>query len=266
MKKAVLMTALMVAVTGAQAVTLQSGTAGPDIVDVGGATIGGFHGPLGAPAIGVHDSGELISLQSIESFTFHDYVTSEGVDFAHHQLAPGFIHTNPQPGEEALGIGMDGIKIPDVGKDVYFGLASVEGTSANQHQAWYVGDQDGFVLPTSSTDYAAVALLALPTTSVNSPEILTGELTLNVSGTSSLSGTLTNGSGATQNNLLIQATGNDAFSGTSTYYVGTGSAPSSNGSVTGHFFGNGSTGNSALAGVAEGNSVDYVASFGGVQK
>jgi len=279
MKQTLIALAILAVSGAAQAQTYEvvSDKAGVvNLVNLGPTTVGGFHGPIGAPGIAAAGTSDYISLQSIESFTHVSALdqtlagTSTNWVFTYHQLAPGFIHTEPEhEGEEPLAVGLDGIKIPGLAKSVYFGIASADSATPGlvDHQAWYVGDKKDRVLPSSSTDYVGVALVATPSTAVNAPSVLPGQLTVS-SGATSISGQFTAGSGTGKQTLEIAATGGAAFSGTAKYYVGTTAPGATNGTSQGQFFGDAAANASALAGVASGTylGTGYVASFGARQK
>ncbi|VCU69154.1 hypothetical protein PIGHUM_01214 [Pigmentiphaga humi] len=293
MKHTVIALAILAASGAAQAQTVSgSVNTGSQLVVVGGATIGGFHGPLGAPGIGAYDgdndptNDQLISLQSIEPFTRQTTldVVEGGLTFAYYQLPSGFAHP-PVPGggtPPATTVDMNGVKVPNLTKNVYFGMASsgTAGVGTVEHEAWFVGDTTGRVLPAAATNYATVALLGLTGATTNdgtSLDVLQGTLSLGTptggaASTASLTGTLSKS--ATSQYLDINAVatlsgaGAGTFAGNATYYVTTPVA--ANGTTSGQFFGNASsttpgTDGSALAGVASGSylGTDYVASFGG---
>lgn len=264
MKKSVLAAAILCVAGSAQAYTVVHDTVGASHVDLGATNIGGFHGPIGAPGIAVSGSGSFISLQSIAGFTYVTTKTVNSSDFSYHQLPPGFIHTNPAPGETALGIGLDGLKVLGIPKEVYFGIASTTtGTSGvYSHQAWYVGDKDTYSAPAASTVYDAIALVSTSSDAVNAPQFLEGTLTVN--GSLQLAGVLTDGTATLD---LKASSAGDNFSGNAEYYVGA-TAPGNNGTYSGQYFGDASSGEGALAGVASGTygGDSYVAAFGGKQQ
>lgn len=266
MKKSVLAAAILCVAGSAQAYTVVHDTVGASHVDLGATNIGGFHGPIGAPGIAVSGSGSFISLQSIAGFTYVGDKSVGSSDFSYHQLPPGFIHTNPAPGETALGIGLDGLKVLGIPQEVYFGIASTTtGTSGvYSHQAWYVGDKDTYSAPAASTVYDAIALVSTSSDAVNAPQFLEGTLTVN--GSLQLAGLLTN-SLTTAGLILSASTAGDNFTGNAEYYIGS-SSLSSNGTYSGQYFGDASSGEGALAGVASGTygGDSYVAAFGGKQQ
>lgn len=267
MKKAVLAVAMLGAFSAAQATTVGN-TAGASLVDVGPTTIGGFHGPLGAPGIGVAGSGQLISLQSIEPFTYIGTVSSGSANFNQYQLPSGFVHPTPGPGTTT--VDMNGFKIPGIAQNVYFGLATSGTSSPYQQQSWYVGDQTGFAKPSATTNYDAVAILGTASTSGTAPIILTGVLEYD-SGTDILSTpTPLIDSGSTHELVLtsnVISTSNP-FGGTSEYWVS--GTQVGTGDLEGRFFsasGSSPTTYSAVAGIAHGTSgVAYEASFGGIEQ
>lgn len=278
MKQVLIATALLAAFGAAQAVTTvgdttaTTSTNAPVLINVGGSDLDGpTHGPYGAPGIGEGASGTRISLQGIESFTRKTAkdvtVTASGVSktFTYHQLLGGFQHPNvPGAPTAPTSVDLNGIKVPLDTQKVYFGIASKETATSGTyvHQAWYVGDKDGYVVPTIATSYATVGLLGLQGTSGSSLVTLQGTLNLAVSGgtASTLNGSLSGDGNTLQINTNVNATAG-TFSGTSTL-----SHPTSSnlgGAVSGQFFGSGN--NSAVAGIADGGDV-YRAAFGGIKQ
>lgn len=264
MQKTLIAIAMLAAFGAAQAVTTEGFATGPNYIEVGGATIGGFHGPLGAPAIGEYGAGARISLQSIEPFTGAGTVSSGGVAFQKFQLLAGFNHpTAPGAPTEPTTVAMNGVKVPQISQQVYFGLATKETATPGQyaHQAWYVGDRDGYAVPGSTTNYAAVALLGLSGTSGSGLKTLVGTVQYDqVSNIVKSTGShLTNGTDTLQ--ITSSAISGGAFGGSSAY---SGAAGTGTGNLNGKFFGSGAT--SALAGVAQGTSgTAYSAAFGGIR-
>lgn len=268
MKKAALAVAMLGIFSTAQAATVGNTTpSASPLVDVGPTTIGGFHGPLGAPGIGVAGSGQLISLQSIEPFTQTGTVPSGSASFNQYHLPAGFPHPTPGPG--ATTVDMNGFKIPGIAENVYFGLATSGTSTPYQQQAWYVGDQTGYAKPSVTTTYEAVAILGTASTSGTSPIILTGEIDYNagtdILATSGATSHLTDGSG-NQLQFTSSATGSGStFGGTSSYWVS--GVQVGAGDLEAAFFSGSGTSASAVAGIAHGTSgTAYEASFGGIEK
>ncbi|MGC3987372.1 MAG: hypothetical protein QM777_23085 [Pseudorhodoferax sp.] len=277
MKKTLIAAALLAAFANAQAfqsegATTGGGTASGGVLDVGPTTFpdGHFHGPNGAPGVGFLNPspGYIISLQSIDSFSYKGTVTpAGGAAFRRYQLL-NYTHTGPGGGG-TISTDFNWFKIPTISQQVYFGIATNPGTTTHTHDAFYVGDRTGHVVPTATTNYATVAVLAVPGTSSTALyNNLTGNLRYDVTAgtlkTATTTGVVSTLSGSGQT-LAINANVNAAagtFSGTSQHNGGT----SVGSSVNGKFFGSGTT--SAVAGIAKGGSGSgaYVASFGGIKQ
>lgn len=276
MRKTLIATAALLAAVGAaQADPAVGDTTNNAVYQAGPTTFpnGHFHGPNGAPGVGFAGSGGyIISLQSIDPYTGNGSVPSSGHTFYKYQL-PGYTHSGPGgtinatfnwarvPGATSQASASD----PVIDRRVYFGLITdTSGTVTPTHAAFYTGDPTDRVVPTATTNYAAVAFLATPTTSASAPVVLTGNLQYNTT-----SGTLNSANASTGVDAALQQ-----VSGTSTLQINTtvsGAAftgySSYNGGVTagssvsGQFFGSGA--GSAVAGMASGSG--YVASFGGIK-
>ena len=234
-------------VTQAQTTEVIGGTTNAGIINWGISNVGpaGPHKP-DYPGISVVP-GEIIDLDGI-SMSFLQKGTVAGYN---RYYLPGYTHTDPNGG--IITTNINWARVPTVGEDVFFGLASTGST--NTHAAFYVGDRTSYAVPVSNTSYSVGGLLATPGTNAATPVVLTGTLNLAVSGANaSLSGSL--GSleinPSVANNVNIA---NGTFDGISTY-------GGSTGTTSGHFYGSGvGAGNSAVAGIASGTG--YVASFGG---
>ena len=259
MKKTFIATALFAAFGIAQAAPIIGDSTSWTIVQPGESIVNAGPHTSGKPGIGLDGSyTDTIDFAGINAFTYKATITpATGVSFTRHQLL-GYTHSS------AGGTITKHINWVKVNNDVYFGLASIPGTPNSQHAAFYVGERAGYAMPTTTTNYAAAGLLALPGTLASSPIILTGVLQYDV-GAATLNTTtpLTDGAYtlAISSNVNAGAgTFGGASGGTSTL---SGSA-SGTGSVSGHFYGSGAT--SAVAGMAASTSgANYVASFGGIK-
>lgn len=270
MKRIAIAAALLAAFGAAQAQS-EGSTTNNAKYRAGGSTFptGHFHGPFGAPGIGFAGaSGYVISLQSIDSFSYKGSDTVSGNAFRRYQLL-GYSHSDPANGN--ITANFNWYKVPAISQQVYFGLVTDTVPATPVHDAFYVGDRTGYAVPTVNTSYAAAGLLAVPATSASDPVKLAGTLSLTAAGAPSLlSGSLSGSNTATPavvHTLSVSATNFTTivggFTGTSTYSrTGGGSGA---GSAEGKFFGSGAT--SALAGIAKGGSGAnaYVASFGGIK-
>lgn len=264
MKKAIIASALLAVFGAASAFDASGGATNESIVIVGGSTLSGFHGPVGAPGIGFIGADEqpqfVISLSSI-SLPMLEVSSSE---IGRYYL-PGYPHA--EPGEEpgpTINTAFNWAQVPTGAEEIYFGLATNDANATHAGTAaFYVGDREGYQAPANGTSYAVSGLLASSdSTSGASPVELTGALSLNADN-SALSGNL-----ASENNvenLIINAntvdTDQGVFSG-GVIYVGELAGYDANGSVNGQFYGSGSS--AALAGIVNGGDAGYVASFGGI--
>lgn len=279
MRKTLIATAVLLAAAAAQAQSPAVGSTTNNAVYQAGATTfpdGHFHGPNGAPGVGFAGAGGyIISLQSIDPYTGNGTVSVPGttVVFNRYQLL-GYTHAGPGgtitanfnwarvAGAKSQASAAD----PIVDRRVYFGLVTDTVGTTPVHDAFYTGDPTDRVVPTVTTNYAAVAFLAVPTTSASAPEVLTGNLrydtaagTLKTATTAGAASTLTNGSYSLGIDTAVSGA---TFSGTSSF-SGPGAA-SGSGNASGQFFGSGN--GSAVAGIAKGSSgAAYVASFGGIK-
>lgn len=264
MKKTMIAAALLATFGFAQA-QIVGDTTSSTIVQVGPSTVNaGPHKP-NKPGVGV-DGTSIIDLAGIDTFSYKGTTTSGTTAFRRYQLL-GYSHT--PSGGTPVTTNFNWFKVPTITQEVYFGIATNPGTTS-AHAGFYVGDRTGYAVPTSNTNYAAVGYVASPTDSSTALVPLTGTLALTVSGSAPtlLEGTLSQGAGASKQNLVISATdfttkGPGSFAGDATYYKGTGAAPAVNGSADGKFFGG--AGSSAIAGKASGTYAGsaYVAGFGG---
>ncbi|KAF1047391.1 hypothetical protein [Xylophilus sp.] len=273
MKKTLIAAALFAVFGAAHAYDSVGTSTNNNIVQVGGSTFADthFHGPNGAPGVGFVETssgagdGFIISLQSINPYSYKDSsTTSGGVAFQRYQLL-GYTHEDPEEGG-TVSTNFNWFKVPTISQQVYFGIATNDPTSstARRDAAFEVGDQTGCVVPNSATSYATAGFLVPSGYTSTTPIILTGTLNLAVSGTTatSLSGDL---SGSSYNLNIAANTINSTagtFSGDSTLS----GAATGSGTSSGHFYGSGTT--SAVAGVAASDATSataYVASFGGIK-
>lgn len=250
---------LATAVGAVHAQSIGSVTSNDTFLRAGATTSTGFHGPVGAPGIGL-GAGEtwVISLQSI-SLPFTKQDTFNG--FTRYQLKD-YTHSSPEPTPDTKNYNFNWVQVPTASNGalkVYFGLVTKKDTT-NVTQAFETGDRTGFAAPAGGTVYNAAGLLVASaggTADGSSPVKLTGTLNLNGAQTV-LSGSLVDAAAA--HTLAINANNVNAtagtFDGNSTY-----NGTSYNNSVNGHFYGAGT--NSALAGTVNGGST-FQAAFGGI--
>lgn len=231
------------------------------ITYVGASTVNAGPHTAGKPGVGVDSAGNIIDLGGIAAFTGNGSQAVSGVTFSRHRL-DGYQHVGSQGGTVLTNFNwfrVPSVASAGVAREVYFGLATTPATNA--HAAFYVGERNSYALPTSNTNYATVAQLAVPGSS--STDILTGNLRYDTAGTLKTA-TTTGGaanltSAATGATLGINTTVNasaGSFAGTSSY-----NSAVANGTARGQFYGAGTT--SAVAGVASGTG--YVAAFGGIR-
>lgn len=247
---------LATAVGAVHAQSIGSVTSNDTFLRAGATTSTGFHGPVGAPGIGLgKDETWVISLQSI-SLPFTKYGTIN--DFTHYQLQD-YTHDDPDPIPETKNYNFNWVQVPTASNGalkVYFGLVTKKDTT-NVTQAFETGDRTGFAAPTGGTSYKAAGLLVAGAADGSTPIALEGTLNLNGAATA-LSGSLVDTAAA--HTLAINANNVNAtagtFDGNSTY-----NGTSYNNSVNGHFYGAGT--NSALAGTVNGGST-FQAAFGGI--
>lgn len=253
--KKTLMFAALLAAGFAQAQTVVSDTTDPsnNIVYVGASDVNAGPHTSGKPGVGVV-AGEIINLGGILAYTNTNNPTSYGgYSFAKYQLN-GYSHVEDGG---TISTNFNWFKVPAITQEVYFGIATEGAGTSSAHAGFAVGDQTGFVVPSTATTYATAGLLALD----GSAAITTvqGDLTL-AAGYGSLTGTLS-GSGYTLG-ISAASSSTGTFSGSSSL---SGNGASGTGNSSGHFYSSGAT--SAIAGVANGTSgTSYVAGFGGVAK
>lgn len=224
---------------------------------VGPTTSTGFHGPAGAPGVGLgHGESWYISLQSISipGFTLKETVNGVG----RYQLL-GYAHT-PEQSVDPIDVNFNWGKVNTTGtgaKQVYFGLTTDKNTT--ETIAFYVGDKENRAVPNTDTNYAVLALVVPNGADGTNPQVLSGSLKFDqLAQTLNSVGDLTDGS----NNLAIatSVTGTN-FSGTGIY--SNASTAATAGVASGQFFGGGAnSGSSAVAGIVDGSNV-FQAAFGG---
>ncbi|MEJ2800831.1 hypothetical protein EC845_0701 [Comamonas sp. BIGb0124] len=253
--KKTLMFAALLAAGFAQAQTVVSDTTDPsnNIVYVGASDVNAGPHTSGKPGVGVV-AGEIINLGGILAYTNTNNPTSYGgYSFAKYQLN-GYSHVEDGG---TISTNFNWFKVPAITQEVYFGIATEGAGTSSAHAGFAVGDQTGFVVPSTATTYATAGLLALDGSATITT--LQGDLTL-AAGYGSLTGTLSGSGYALGISAASSSTG--TFSGSSSL---SGNGASGTGNSSGHFYSSGTT--SAIAGVANGTSgTSYVAGFGGVAK
>ncbi|MCH4270373.1 hypothetical protein [Kerstersia gyiorum] len=247
---------LATAVGAVHAQSIGSVTSNDTFLRAGATTSTGFHGPVGAPGIGL-GAGEtwVISLQSI-SLPFTKQDTFNG--FTRYQLKD-YSHATTDPLPETKNYNFNWVQVPTASNGalkVYFGLVTKKDTT-NVTQAFETGDRTGFAAPAGGTSYNAAGLLVVGAVDGSSPTKLTGTLNLNGAATA-LSGSLVDAAAA--HTLAINANNVNASAGTLAGTASYNGGPSTH-AVNGHFYGAGA--NSALAGTVNGGST-FQAAFGGI--
>lgn len=262
MRKSLIAVALLAAFGAAQA-EIAGDSTDWGIVQPGESVVNGGPHTAGHPGIGVDGSGnDVIDLAGIGPFSYKDSLTtSSGIAFDRFYF-PGYTHSDPDGG--IISTNLNWFQVPTGSQEVYFGIATNPGSS-HQHAGFYVGDKTGTVVPTATTNYAAVGYLATPDLDSSSLIVLTGDLQYS-SGTVKSIGNHLQGNGytlevgnITPGVLLndVSNLGTSSVTNPNTGFSGTGKA-------AGDLFGSGN--GSAVAGVAKGTDGDaYVASFGGIK-
>ncbi|MGO3742281.1 hypothetical protein [Kerstersia sp.] len=269
MKKISVAIALLAAMGAANAYDSVGGVTDNDtFLRVGPATSTGFHGPEGAPGIGLGGQENwIISLQSISlpypgisAGQVNGFARYQLVDYAHAPVDPN----NPDPQTENYNFNW--LQVPTANASaatalkVFFGAVTQK--SNNHTQAFYVGDRNGFAMPTGATTYDAAGLLVPSGTDGSSPITLSGTLNLDAA-VKVLTGSLADTSA--NHTLAINAggatnvqSGPGTFNGDATY-----NGVDYTNSVDGHFYGSGN--DSSLAGTVNGGN-DFQAAIGGIKK
>ena len=206
--KKTLMFAALLAAGFAQAQTVVSDTTDPsnNIVYVGASDVNAGPHTSGKPGVGVV-AGEIINLGGILAYTNTNNPTSYGgYSFAKYQLN-GYSHVEDGG---TISTNFNWFKVPAITQEVYFGIATEGAGTSSAHAGFAVGDQTGFVVPSTATTYATAGLLALDGSAAITT--LQGDLTL-AAGYGSLTGTLS-GSGYTLG-ISAASSSTGTFSGSS---------------------------------------------------
>jgi len=172
--KKTLMFAALLAAGFAQAQTVVSDTTDPsnNIVYVGASDVNAGPHTSGKPGVGVV-AGEIINLGGILAYTNTNNPTSYGgYSFAKYQLN-GYSHVEDGG---TISTNFNWFKVPAITQEVYFGIATEGAGTSSAHAGFAVGDQTGFVVPSTATTYATAGLLALDGSAAITS--LQGDLTL----------------------------------------------------------------------------------------
>ncbi|WCE03599.1 Slam-dependent surface lipoprotein [Pseudoxanthomonas sp. JBR18] len=230
----------------------QTATSGTPSIAVGESQVlGGPHTP-GKAGIGISNFAGGLRVD-FDGLTASSTSTSLGNNFTLYNLHDPTTPGTPGDPNDPPHNGLGDFNFVRVGTgDVWIGEWSTDGSPGySNRQAYYVGDNAGTTLPTSTATYVAKG--------TNRGTILTGTLTATFGGTNTLTGSVAGGGLSIAVNASINST-NASFSGTA---AGVGSAGAASGTTTGNFFGASAA---ALAGVANfGTGHAYNTAFGGTK-